>query len=210
MRVHRVKSTEEFADPAFAQWQAIGVTDVEMVPAPLGLQPTDYIQVSWEDRAYGEVELVSARAVHDGSAIAIQVSWADAQPSSGAGESFPDGAAIALPVAGEPDLMQMGSQEAPVQFVQWQASKKQARSVLAKGIGSTVPGAPTGERARGAWSGGRWSVSFLRALASEGQCAQLAPGGQSQVGFAVWNGSNEERAGIKAVSPEWTVLELDP
>lgn len=210
MRVQKVNQIAEFADPAAPRWSGVEAMDIEMVPAPLGLQPTEYIQVSWEDRPYGLLELASVRAVHDGSAIAVQLSWADAQPSTGAGEGFPDGAALAFPVRGEPELMQMGSPEAPMQFVQWQASKKQARSVLAKGIGSTVPGAPVAETASGAWSGGRWTVVFTRSLTGAGESANLVPGGTTQIGIALWNGTNEERAGIKAVSADWTAFALDP
>ena len=79
--------------------------------------------------------------------------------------------------------------------------KRQARSVLAKGIGSTLPGASVDETANGSWSGGRWTVVFTRSLAGSGESASLVPGSTTQIGIAVWNGSNEERAGIKAVSP---------
>ncbi len=209
MRAVKVSSVPDYADPAFTGWQVVSPEDVEMVPAPLGLQPTDHIRVNWEDRPYGEVESISARVVHDGDAIAVQMSWADEKPSTGAGEGFPDGAAIAFPVRGEPVLMQMGSADSPMHFVQWQASKKEARSVVAKGIGSSVPGQPVGEKVQGSWTGGRWSVVFMRALAGEGLSANLVAGKETQIGFAVWNGSNEERAGIKAVSTDWTKLSLE-
>ncbi len=209
MRVRKVSSVDAFGDPAAPVWQDIPAEAVEMTPAPLGLQPTEYIQVSWEDRGYGEVEEVSARAVHDGSRAAVHLSWASQKPSTGAGEGFPDAAAIAFPVRGEPILMQMGSGDAPMQFVQWQASRKEARSVIAKGIGSTLSGADTGQTAKAAWSAGRWSVVFSRQLIGDGESARLVPGEKTQIGFAVWNGSNEERAGIKAVSADWTEFELE-
>lgn len=210
MRVQKVNSIADYHDPAAASWAPVEVAEIELVPAPLGLQPTEHIQVMWENKPYGAVETATLRAVHDGTAIAFQLVWDDPQPSSGAGEGFPDGAALALPVAGEPELMQMGSPEAPLQFIQWQASKKEARSVFAKGIGSSVPGTPVDQTAKGTWSSGRWSVAFTRRLAGGESSANLVPGGTSQIGIAVWNGSNEERAGIKAVSPDWTALTLDP
>lgn len=210
MRVQKVNSIADYQDPAAARWADVETVEVELVPAPVGLQPTEHIQVMWENRPYGEVETASLRAVHDGTAIAVLLMWADPQPSSGAGESFPDGAALAFPVAGEPELMQMGSPEAPLQFIQWKASKSEARSVYAKGIGSSVPGTPVGETAKGSWSSGRWAVAFTRRLAGGENSANLVPGAASQIGIAVWNGSNEERAGIKAVSPDWTALNLDP
>ena len=180
-----------------------------MIPAPLGLQPTEYIQVSWEERGYGELDQVAVRAIHDGERASVHLSWASDKPSSGAGEGFPDAAALAFPVRGEPILMQMGSPEEPMQFVQWQASKKEARSVIAKGIGSSLPGEETGQTAKATWSAGRWSVVFSRRLDGTGESAKLVAGETTQIGFAVWNGSNEERAGIKAVSVDWTEFELE-
>ena len=209
MRARRVTSLSDYADPAATGWQDVAPEEVEMVPAPLGLQPTEHIRVMWEDRAYGELDAVNVRAVHDGTSIAVHLNWAAQKPGTGAGEGFPDGAAIAFPVRGEPILMQMGSADAPMQFVQWQASKKQARSVLAKGIGSTVPGAPVDEAANASWSAGRWSLVLSRTLAGDGDSARIEAGKDTQIGFAVWNGSNEERAGIKAVSPDWTALSIE-
>ena len=210
MRVQNVRSIADYAEPQSPGWGSVDATEVEMVPAPLGLQPNEYVQVSWEGRPYGLLERASLKAVHDGAKIAVHLSWADVQPSTGAGEGFPDGAALAFPVRGEPELMLMGSPDAPMQFVQWQASKKEARSVLAKGIGSSLPGEPVDETAKASWSGGLWTVVFTRSLAGSGESANLVPGSASQIGIAVWNGSNEERAGIKAVSPDWTALTLDP
>jgi DMSO reductase family type II enzyme heme b subunit len=37
----------------------------------------------------------------------------------------------------------------------------------------------------------------------------LAPGAVSKIAFAVWQGSDQERAGLKAFSPDWQELELD-
>jgi DMSO reductase family type II enzyme heme b subunit len=37
----------------------------------------------------------------------------------------------------------------------------------------------------------------------------LTPGTASKVAFAVWQGGNQERAGIKAFSPDWQELQID-
>ncbi len=38
---------------------------------------------------------------------------------------------------------------------------------------------------------------------------QIAPGQTLRTTFAVWEGSNLERAGIKAFSPAWLELEIE-
>jgi DMSO reductase family type II enzyme heme b subunit len=50
---------------------------------------------------------------------------------------------------------------------------------------------------------------MLRTLAGGAEAATLTPGQATQIGFAVWNGSNDERAGLKAVSEDWIPLTLD-
>ena len=39
--------------------------------------------------------------------------------------------------------------------------------------------------------------------------APLAAGKSTGIGFAVWRGSNDERAGIKAFSIDWAELALE-
>jgi DMSO reductase family type II enzyme heme b subunit len=39
--------------------------------------------------------------------------------------------------------------------------------------------------------------------------APLAAGKKTGIGFAVWRGANDERAGIKAFSIDWVELTLD-
>jgi DMSO reductase family type II enzyme heme b subunit len=59
---------------------------------------------------------------------------------------------------------------------------------------------------------GRWDVVVSRALngkSSPKGTVALTPGAVSKVAFAVWQGGNQERAGIKAFSPDWQDLQID-
>jgi DMSO reductase family type II enzyme heme b subunit len=199
----RVANLADFPNPADPSWRGIPGTSVEMIPAPLGLQPNGYIIASWTDRPYGELELVDVASVHDGERLAVRLSWKKLRPDSGSGEGFPDSAALAFPVRGKPELMQMGSPDAPIHALHWQARKNAIRSVLASGIGSSRTGPDVGETITAGWSQGAWSIVFTRTLAAGGDGAKLVPGEGSQIGFAVWDGGNQERAGIKAVSADW-------
>ena len=59
---------------------------------------------------------------------------------------------------------------------------------------------------------GQWDLIVARSLngkrAPQGTVA-LAPGTVTKIAFAVWQGSEQERAGLKAFSPDWQELELD-
>ncbi|MGI9373379.1 MAG: ethylbenzene dehydrogenase-related protein [Hyphomicrobiales bacterium] len=204
----RVTSLDRFFDPGAAGWAGVSTTSVEMVPAPLGLQPNEYIQVSWEDRDYGALESLDAKSVHDGAQIAIWLSWAKAKPDTGGQEGFPDSAALAFPIADVPDITSMGTPKAPIHLLHWMARKNALRAVVAQGIGSSMEGADVAQSVKAGWTQGRWSVVFTRSLIAGKQAVSLVPGTQSQIGFAVWDGSNEERAGIKAVSADWTDFQI--
>lgn len=210
MRSRRVGNLADFVGVRSAAWRAIDAQAVTLLPAPLGMQPKPYISVSWRGRRYGEVDRLAVKCVHDGKRIAFCLQWAAKAQTDASGENFPDGAAIALPVRGEPVLLLMGAPDAPIHMLQWQAGIAEPRSVLTTGIGTSRSGPAIGMSASAHWENGRWTIVVARDLSGEGDVAPLSPGRQTRVGFAVWNGSNGERAGIKAVAGDWTTLNLDP
>ncbi len=209
MRSVKITAIADYAATTAAGWQQVATETVEMVPAPVEMQPNGFIQANWQDRAYGQLSSLEAQSVHDGTSIAVRLRWASEKPETGGREGFPDGAAIAFPITGEPVLWTMGNEDEPVQFIQWQAMKNKIRSVVAWGIGSSVPGTAVSESVTAGWSQGYWTIVMLRTLAGGPEAATLKPGSGTKIGFAVWNGSNEERAGIKAVSVDWSPLTIE-
>lgn len=209
MRSEKITAIADYAATTAAGWRQISAETVEMAPAPVEMQPNGFIQANWRDRPYGQLASLEAQSVHDGTSIAVRLRWASERPETGGREGFPDGAAIAFPVAGEPALWTMGTEDEPVQFIQWQAMKNKIRSVVAWGIGSSVPGSLVSESVTAGWSQGFWTIVMLRTLAGGPEAATLQPGANTRIGFAVWNGSNEERAGIKAVSVDWSPLIIE-
>ena len=204
MQSVKITAIADYAATTAAGWQQVAAETVEMVPAPVEMQPNGFIQANWRDRPFGQLASLEAQSVHDGTTIAVRLRWAMEKPETGGREGFPDGAAIAFPITGDPVLWTMGNEDEPVQFIQWQAMKNKVRSVVAWGIGSSVPGSPVSESVTAGWSQGYWTIVMLRTLAGGPEAATLAPGTETRIGFAVWNGSNEERAGIKAVSADWS------
>jgi DMSO reductase family type II enzyme heme b subunit len=209
MRSRRVDSIENFMDAGASSWNSVGAQSITLIPTPLGLQPTPYIKVSWKDRPYGAANRLSVASVHDGRRAAFRLQWLSASSTLAEGENFPDSAAIALVVRGDPPLMLMGGADAPIHLLLWQAGISEPRSLQATGIGSSRPGPAVGASVHAHWSNGRWSIVIARDLGSGGDIAPLEAGGSTRIGFAVWNGANKERAGIKAVSGDWSALTLD-
>lgn len=206
---------DKILDPDFGSWRDQRAETVSLMGTPVGLQPTEAIRVAWMGKKIGAVGQVDVKALHDGRALAFRLEWEDATESADLDDNthFPDAAAIALPAAADAPLVLMGKPGSPVNAWYWRADEPQgAREISAEGLGTsqTIGGSPV--RARGVWKGGRWSVVVARALKLEGApgAAQLAPGVETGFGVAIWEGSNQERAGIKSFSGDWLPLFLEP
>lgn len=210
MRSSRVPDLQSWSEPDASAWSRVRAERVALTRTPLGLQPNPYLMTAWSTRPYGRLAALDVACVHDGDRVAFHLEWKDASEDLASGEAFPDAAAVALPVRGAPQLATMGAPDAPVHALHWVAGEDGVRSVLASGIGSSRPGPDVGGAARALWKDGGWRVVVSRSLAAPAEAASLAPGEASRIGFAVWDGANGERAGIKAFSIDWRPLELEP
>jgi DMSO reductase family type II enzyme heme b subunit len=73
------------------------------------------------------------------------------------------------------------------------------QDLMAEGFGSLTPRTTQAAAGKGAHDGKRWHVVITRPLAAVGEsAASLAPGTQTHVSFAVWNGSHREVGARKA------------
>jgi DMSO reductase family type II enzyme heme b subunit len=158
---------------------------------------------------------VAVSAIHNGVILAFRLEWEDSTENASIDDthSFPDAAAVALPASQDAPLLVMGAAGAPVNAWHWRADEPDgARQISAEGLGTSRALGGAQVRARGAWKSGRWRVVIARALQMPGEAgaAQLQPGQQTGFGVAIWEGSRQERAGIKAFSGDWLPLDLAP
>lgn len=206
MKSHRVTNIAEFLSPAAPGWAKVTGASIAMLQTPLAMQPTEYIRKKWEGKPYGDAKELQVASVHDGHILALRIRWSGVSPP---GTDFPDALAVALPVRGKPALALMGAPDAPIHILRWQANKEGIRSILATGIGQSQPGPSLKTGAQAKAEGDAWSVVITRALGHGGEVAPLAAGKKTGIGFALWRGGNDERAGIKAFSIDWADLALD-
>ncbi|MDP3939241.1 MAG: hypothetical protein Q8R92_14045, partial [Deltaproteobacteria bacterium] len=208
-------SAPDLMEPTAATWLGAPAERVALGPTPIGLQPTPYIQARYEGVPYGETAQVEVRALTDGQAIFIHLTWSDGtddhQPRGT--EGFADGASLAFPLLGDAPIITMGSPDAPINAWLWRANQEgeAGRNVIASGIGTSFATAPSTVRCKGVLNEGRWSVVFSRPLSvpeAAGGGVQLGPGAETKFGVAIWNGSKNERAGIKAYSEAWHTLKI--
>lgn len=206
MKTHRVDSIKNYLSPTAASWGRVPTAHVDMMPTPLPMQPTEYIRNSWVNKPYGETGKIEVASVHDGEMWALRATWAGSGPDK---TNFPDAFAVALPVRNNPVLALMGAKDAPIHYLRWSANKEGLLSILATGIGLSQPGPELRRAATAASDGPQWQVVIARALSVGRGIAPLEAGKKTGVGFALWRGGNDERAGIKAFSIDWTALELE-
>ena len=206
MRTHRVDSIKDYLSPNAAHWVRVPKEQVAMMPTPLPMQPTEYIRNSWANKPYGQIQQLEVASVHDGETWALRATWT----GSGPGErDFPDALAIALPVRNNPVLALMGAKDAPIHYLRWNAKEEGVLSLLATGIGLSVPGPDIKRTAQVMAEGTTLRLVITRAMGTGKDIAPLAAGKSTGVGFALWRGANDERAGLKAFSIDWTELELE-
>ncbi len=207
MRSHRVDRITDYASPTAGHWARVQPTRVALMPTPVGMQPTAYVRAAWAERRFGETPSVEVASVHDGTTWAMHVKWTSQPSQDPAG--FPDALAVALPVTHDAVLAIMGSQEAPIHVLRWDSRHTGARSVVARGLGTSAPGPDVQQAAQAHATGPLWQVVLTRTLGTGSAIAPLQAGARTGVGFAVWRGANDERAGIKAFSIDWTEMTLD-
>ncbi|MEH6581178.1 MAG: hypothetical protein V7754_04525 [Halioglobus sp.] len=203
MLVKRVSDIEPWVDPDDSRWAGLAEEVVPMMQTPVALQPTQYIRVKWESLPYGQTASISTRAVHDGKRIAFFCEWQCAV------EHKKDAVAIALPIRGQPILMTMGSADSPIHFLHWLAGKPGVRSTHSQGIGSTQQGVAVVADGKGTWNDGVRRVVITRQLGGFIEGAPLLAGKSSKIGYAVWQGANDERAGLKSFSIDWKPLDIE-
>jgi steroid C-25 hydroxylase gamma subunit len=209
-------SRDQLLDPLAAQWSSIPGESLKMDATPLANQPSEYIKASRDERKIGKVRSLMVQAAHNSSDIFFRLTWEDAEDDNKITDNniFPDGCGILMPLNdGDPPIDEMGSKEAPVNAWFWRADfKDKPRNTIAHGLGTTQFSKKCAIQTKSTWGQEAWAVVFTRSLSvpdQKDETTQLAPGAKVKVGFAVWEGSNGERAGLKSFSKEWRELELE-
>lgn len=215
MRVARVDAAdEELSNPDGSAWSGARSNEVVLSPVPLAMQPTEYVRVSREGRPYGALSSMDVKALHNGSKVFFRLAWQDETADGKIRDinQFADAAAVLFPSNGDAPLFGMGAKGQPVNAWFWRADWEKPKNVSAEGMGTTQRRDDPALTAEGRHTNEQWHVVVGRSLTEEGappKSVALRPGVTSKVAFAVWQGSEHERAGLKAFSPDWQELVLD-
>jgi complex iron-sulfur molybdoenzyme family reductase subunit gamma len=208
-------ANELLLDPDGDPWRAVEKQPVSMLATPLVSMPSEYMQNKWASLPYGEIPEVQVAAAHNGQAIFFRLEWDDPSDDSGINEmaDFPDQCGVMLPINDDAVIAEMGMVANPVNMWLWRAGVETPLYVTAEGRGTSSYYADSPLSGKGAWREGRWRVVIARPFTLTNIPAKLmvplAPGMKHKCTFAVWQGSNKERAGLKAYQPSWQPLEIE-
>ena len=119
-------STPLSAAPTDGTWQTVPAQTLALMP------------LWWRD---DRIEVVTVRAIHDGSQVAIQLSWDDptADDLPVKPQSFTDGVAIELASATNPPFFAMGAKGGPVDVWYWKASRQRDAAATRPALDSAYP-----------------------------------------------------------------------
>lgn len=204
--------SQRLLDPAAAEWASAPQETLALEPTPVGSQPSQYVINAWKDRPYGLVGGLQVAAAHNGEALFFRLGWPDESEDREIADTdrFADAAAVLIPVRRDAPLQSMGSPEQPVSAWYWRADMDAPLTVSASGLGTTVRHANGALSAAALREGRDWRVVVSRPFKVEDDTlVPLHRGMTTKVAFAVWQGSNQERAGIKAVTPDWRPLRIE-
>ena len=176
---------------------------VNLIAPPTAMQPGGYVAKAYADRSAPGTKSAEIEALESGGIWTVALRWQAPQAVIDASDNarqFIDGAALFVPTVKDAPWISMGTPETPLEGVLWRADQAKVMHVGAKGLGTVQrAAAPAGWTAVATYVSGSWLVTFTLP-----GFATLSA--QRQVAFAIWQGAQSERAGLKSVSPGWIAV----
>lgn len=177
--------------------------NVNLIAAPTAMQPGGYVAKAYAERSEPGTKSAEIEVLDNNGTWTVTLRWKAAQAVIDASENprqFIDAVALFAPKVKDAPWISMGTPEMPLEGVLWRADQPVVLHVAAKGLGTVERGAaPAGWGAEGVYANGVWQVTFtladFRALADTRQLA-----------FAIWQGAQSERGGLKSVAPGWLAV----
>ncbi len=197
-----------------AVWAGREAHRIDLVPAPVTMAASVSGQMALS-RSHGKVRRVEARMAHNGETLSIRLSWQDAQRDDRIEDldRFSDGAAVMFPLLEDANPVTMGDAKQPVNAWLWKADLAEPFDVIARGYSTSQRRPANSSRlaTSALYRDGGWHLVFQRPLdqPGSGEFTRFVPGQASKIAFAIWEGSNAERAGQKSISGSFLEFELE-
>lgn len=178
-------------------WSRAPVAKVNLQPAFAG-----HVSIVGAPRL---TELV-AQAVRTPDMLYVRLAWDDPAPDIKSGDSgrFLDGAAVQFPVNGKASTTPfMGDPNNPVNVWYWRANGR-TENLVAGGFGTLDSSVAQDVSGQGMRTARGWNVVLARKLSAAPKSGvDLGKRREIPIAFAAWDGANQERDGLKAVTLQW-------
>ncbi|MBI4741385.1 MAG: chlorate reductase subunit gamma [Betaproteobacteria bacterium] len=188
------------ASPQAAIWEKAPAAQVALQPAFPGHSSIVGTPVT---------EKLVAQAICLGDQLYVKLAWIDRTANTVIGDTnkFADGAAVQFPVNGKSTTTPfMGDANNAVNVWQWRADGR-TQNLLAKGFSTAMTVPSEGLKSASVRTDSGWAVVLSRPLkVKPDEGANLLGKSTMPIAFAAWDGENEERDGLKAVTLEWWQL----
>ena len=190
------------ASPEAAIWKKAPATQVALQPAFPGHGSIVGTPVT---------EHLTAQAVRAGDRLFVKLAWSDRTANTAIKDTaqFVDGAAVQFPVNGKASTTPfMGDAKSPVNVWHWRADGH-TENLVAKGFGTSTAVHFEGLKSAAVRTDSGWAVVLTRPLkVKPNEGVSLQGRASIPVAFAAWDGDNQERDGLKAVTLEWWQLKF--
>lgn len=154
---------------------------------------------------------VTVQVVRSQDRLFVRLAWDDPTANGKPSDTtqFSDGVAVQFPVNGKASTTPfMGDVKSTVNIWRWRADGY-AEEIVAGGFGTATSLRAQGEVSGvGARSPQGWQVVLSRKLVGPEGMVNLKRFREIPIAFAAWDGSNQERDGLKAVTLTWQKLRL--
>lgn len=178
-------------------------TTLNLIAAPTAMQPGNYVKAAYADVVSPATSTLQVESFRTGDSWEISMKWACPSTSSSCAnetDRFVDAAAFIVPAHENANWITMGSVDAPIEGVLWRADRNELLKIDAKGMGAAQRStAPSGWRVQVESGNGFYQLLFL--FPRWESLNRFERGA-----FAVWQGAQRQRAGLKSVSPGWVDL----
>lgn len=198
-------------DPDDIIWERLPEYRVHMVPAP-AVHPSVELRVKADDPGYD----LYFNVARTSERMYFRLRWRDASMDDATTrDKFRDGAAVEMAVGTDDTSYLMGSgPEAPVNIWYWSADGSAVQNLAAGGYGSLTPldtQSVSGDARYQQMEGdpNQWQVVMSRPLPPADKHEVSFDRPQVPVAFAVWQGSDGQRDGLKSVSEGWILARME-
>jgi DMSO reductase family type II enzyme heme b subunit len=202
-----MKTDADMENPENVAWR-----EAQEYSMQLGMAPPVHPSINLRYDATTVPVPVFLRAATDGKNFYLRMRWPDnSEDKTTSREDFADGAAVqfALGDSATTSFM-MGAANGPVNIWYWKAGQPQTQNLAAGGFGSTKRLESAGLSSNSVYrDGGEWLVVFSRPLEQSGEYQIALDKDKTHMSFALWQGDQKQRDGLKHVSMGWVEVQLD-